>query len=117
VFFYAWGGAAGRLHLAEADDVGVAAVPGCGRVRTGAGGQCADHARAPGVTLRNGDWVLAGVDLSMIAFGAMLALCGWRMQRWTPPLSAAEKKKRAAAAAAPKASVDAAETAEAEASA
>jgi hypothetical protein len=39
------------------------------------------------------------------------------MQRWTPPLSAAEKKKRAAAAAAPKASVNTAEAAEAEASA
>ena len=51
-----------------------------------------------GVTLPAGDWVLAGFDLVMLAFGAMLALCGWRMQRWTPPLSAAEKKKRAAAA-------------------
>ena len=45
----------------------------------------------------------------MIVFGAMLAMCGWRMQRWTPPLSAAEKKKRAAAAAAPVAVVEAAE--------
>ena len=70
-----------------------------------------------GITLRNGDWVLAGFDLSMIAFGAMLALCGWRMQHWTPPLSAAEKKKRAAAAGAPKAPVEAADAAEAEASA
>ena len=51
-----------------------------------------------GVTLRNGDWVLAGFDLVMLAFGAMLAYCGLRMQRWQPALSAAEKKKRQAAA-------------------
>jgi len=50
-----------------------------------------------GITLRTGDWVLAGFDLAMLAFGAMLALCAWRMQHWQPPLSAAEKKKRAAA--------------------
>ncbi len=50
-----------------------------------------------GVTLRSGDWVLAGFDLTMLAFGAMLAMCGWRMQRWTPPLSAADRKKRQAA--------------------
>ena len=53
-----------------------------------------------GVTLRSGDWVLAGFDLTMLAFGAMLAMCGWRMQRWTPPLSAADRKKRQAATAA-----------------
>ncbi|MDC6668327.1 hypothetical protein OEZ84_26710, partial [Leclercia adecarboxylata] len=35
-----------------------------------------------GVTLRTGDWVLAGFDLTMLAFGAMLAYCGHRMQRW-----------------------------------
>ncbi len=53
-----------------------------------------------GITLRSGDWVLAGFDLSMLAFAAMLALCGRRMQVWQPPLSAAEKKKLQAAAAA-----------------
>jgi hypothetical protein len=30
----------------------------------------------------------------------MLAYCGHRMQRWQPPLSAAEKKRRQQAAAA-----------------
>jgi uncharacterized iron-regulated membrane protein len=118
VFFYAWGAAllaafiwpkrmmwAWQLYLGAA---AFALVPVVNALTT--------HAHL-GITLRNGDWVLAGFDLSMIAFGAMLALCGWRMQRWTPPLSAAEKKKRAAAAAAPKAPVDAVETAEAEASA
>lgn len=50
-----------------------------------------------GVTLLAGDWVMAGFDLMMLAFGAGLALCARRMQRWTPPLSAAEKKKRAMA--------------------
>jgi len=53
-----------------------------------------------GVTLRSGDWILAGFDLVMLAFGAMLAMCGWRMQRWQPPLSAADRKKRQAATAA-----------------
>jgi len=53
-----------------------------------------------GVTLRTGDWVLAGFDLMMLAFGAVLAYCALRMQRWQPALSAAEKKKRQAAAAA-----------------
>lgn len=117
-FFYAWGAAllaafiwpkrmmwAWQLYLGA---TAFALVPVVNALTT--------HAHL-GITLRNGNWVLAGFDLSMIAFGAMLALCGWRMQRWTPPLSAAEKKKRAAAAAAPKAPVDAAETAEAEASA
>lgn len=51
-----------------------------------------------GVTLRTGDWVLAGFDLMMLAFGAVLAYCALRMQRWQPALSAAEKKKRQAAA-------------------
>lgn len=53
-----------------------------------------------GVTLRTGDWVLAGFDLMMLAFGAVLAYCALRMQRWQPALSAAEKKKRQVAAAA-----------------
>ncbi len=53
-----------------------------------------------GVTVAQGDWVLAGFDLCMIAFGAVLAYCGWRMQRWQPPLSAAEKKRRQQAASA-----------------
>ncbi len=51
-----------------------------------------------GVTLRTGDWVLAGFDLMMLAFGAVLAYCALRMQRWQPALSAAEKKKRQVAA-------------------
>lgn len=118
VFFYAWAGAllaafiwpkrmmwAWQLYLGAA---AFALVPVVNALTT--------HAHL-GNTLRNGDWVLAGFDLSMIAFGAMLALCGWRMQHWTPPLSAAEKKKRAAAAAAPKASVNTADAVEAEASA
>ena len=53
-----------------------------------------------GVTVRTGDWVLAGFDLMMLAFGAVLAYCALRMQRWQPALSAAEKKKRQVAAAA-----------------
>ena len=73
--------AAGRLHLAEADDVGVAAVPGAAAFAlVPVVNALTTHAHL-GITLRSGDWVLAGVDLSMIAFGAMLALCGWRMQR------------------------------------
>lgn len=51
-----------------------------------------------GTTIAAGDWVLASFDLTMIAFGAMLAYCGWRMQHWQPPLSAAEKKRRQQAA-------------------
>ncbi len=51
-----------------------------------------------GVTIRSGDWILAGFDLVMIAFGAMLAMCAWRMQHWQPPLSAADRKKRQSAA-------------------
>ena len=76
----------------------------------------AHHAHL-GVSLPNGDWGRAGFDLSMLAFGAMLAMCGWRMQRWTPPLSAAEKKKRAAAAAAAAKAPAAPAATEAEASA
>lgn len=51
-----------------------------------------------GVTLRTGDWVLAGFDLVMLAFGALLGYCGLRMQRWQPALSAAGKKRRQQAA-------------------
>ena len=57
-----------------------------------------------GATIAAGDWVLASFDLCMIAFGAMLAYCGWRMQHWQPPLSAAEKKRRQQAAVAAEAS-------------
>ncbi len=57
-----------------------------------------------GASIAAGDWVLASFDLCMIAFGAMLAYCGWRMQHWQPPLSAAEKKRRQQAAAAAEAS-------------
>ncbi|MNV23398.1 hypothetical protein D3C71_1144100 [compost metagenome] len=110
VFFYAWGASLlaafiwpKRMMWAWQLYIGAAAfalIPVVNALTT--------HAHL-GLTLFNGDWALAGFDLSMIAFGAMLALCGWRMQRWTPPLSAAEKKKRAAAAAATKAPADAVE--------
>ncbi|MCD9086459.1 PepSY-associated TM helix domain-containing protein [Stenotrophomonas sp. SY1] len=57
-----------------------------------------------GVTLLDGDWVLAGFDLFMVAFGIVLAYCGKRMQHWQPPLSAAEKKRRQQASLAAEAS-------------
>ncbi|HAI47600.1 hypothetical protein D3C87_282540 [compost metagenome] len=109
LFFYAWGAAllaafiwprrlmwAWQLYLGAAL---FALIPVVNAFTT--------HAHL-GVTLRDGDWVLAGFDLMMLAFGAMLAYCGLRMQRWQPALSAAEKKKRqAAAAAAAKAQQDA----------
>lgn len=57
-----------------------------------------------GATIAAGDWVLASFDLTMVAFGAMLAYCGWRMQHWQPPLSAAEKKRRQQATVAAEAS-------------
>ena len=109
VFFYAWGAAllaafiwprrtmwAWQLYLGAAL---FALIPVLNALTT--------HAHL-GVTLRNGDWVLAGFDLMMLAFGAMLAYCGLRMQRWQPALSAAEKKKRQlAAAAAAKVNADA----------
>lgn len=101
VFFYAWGAAllaaflwpkrmmwAAQLYLGAAL---FALVPVVNALTTNA------HL---GVTLLAGDWVLAGFDLMMLVFGAMLAYCGLRMQRWQPALSAAEKKKRQAAAAA-----------------
>ncbi len=113
VFFYAWGAAllaafiwpkrmmwAWQLYLGAAL---FALIPLLNAFTT--------HAHL-GVTLRNGDWVLAGFDLVMLAFGAMLAYCGLRMQRWQPALSAAEKKKRQMAAAA---AVTSAKTAEASA--
>ncbi|MCC7634945.1 PepSY-associated TM helix domain-containing protein [Stenotrophomonas rhizophila] len=103
VFFYAWGAAllaafvwpkrlmwAWQLYLGAAL---FALIPLVNALTTQA------HL---GVTLRNGDWVLAGFDLVMLAFGAMLAYCGLRMQRWQPALSPAEKKKRQVAAAAAK---------------
>jgi uncharacterized iron-regulated membrane protein len=57
-----------------------------------------------GVTLLDGDWVLAGFDLFMVVFGIVLAYCGKRMQHWQPPLSAAEKKRRQQASLAAEAS-------------
>ncbi|MCW4453776.1 PepSY domain-containing protein [Flavobacterium sp. MXW15] len=102
VFFYAWAAAllaafawpkrmmwAWQLYLGA---VLFALIPLLNALTT--------HAHL-GVTLASGDWVLAGFDLSMVAFGACLAVCGWRMQRWQPPLSAAEKKRRQQAAATP----------------
>jgi len=101
VFFYAWGAALlaaflwpKRLMWAWQLYVGAAMfllIPVINALTT--------HAHL-GVTLRNGDWVLAGFDLMMVAFGAVLAYCALRMQRWQPALSAAEKKKRQVAAAA-----------------
>ncbi len=101
VFFYAWGAAllaaflwpkrlmwAWQLYLGAAMFL---LIPVINALTT--------HAHL-GVTLRNGDWVLAGFDLVMLAFGAVLAYCALRMQRWQPALSAAEKKKRQVAAAA-----------------
>ena len=101
VFFYAWGAAllaaflwpkrlmwAWQLYLGAAMFL---LIPVINALTT--------HAHL-GVTLRNGDWVLAGFDLMMLAFGAVLAYCALRMQRWQPALSAAEKKKRQVAAAA-----------------
>lgn len=101
VFFCAWGAAllaafawpkrmmwTGQLYLGA---VLFAALPVLNALTTDA------HL---GNSLRQGDWALAGFDLAMLAFAAMLAMCGWRLQRWTPPLSAAEKKKRAVTAAA-----------------
>ena len=101
VFFYAWGAAllaaflwpkrlmwAWQLYLGAAMFL---LIPVINALTT--------HAHL-GVTLRTGDWVLAGFDLMMLAFGAVLAYCALRMQRWQPALSAAEKKKRQVAAAA-----------------
>jgi len=101
VFFYAWGAAllaaflwpkrlmwAWQLYLGAAMFL---LIPVINALTT--------HAHL-GVTLRSGDWVLAGFDLMMLAFGAVLAYCALRMQRWQPALSAAEKKKRQVAAAA-----------------
>jgi uncharacterized iron-regulated membrane protein len=54
---------------------------------------CTTHIHL-GVTLRNGDWALAGVDLVTCAIGLVLGYCARRMQRWQPPVSAAEKRRR-----------------------
>ena len=95
VFFWAWGAALlaafiwpKRMMWAWQLYVGAAAfalIPLLNAVTTSTN---------LGVAIAAGDWVLAGFDLVMIAFGAVLAYCGWRMQRWQPPLSAAEKKRR-----------------------
>ena len=100
VFFYAWGAAllaafiwpkrmmwAWQLYVGAAM---FALIPLVNALTT--------HAHL-GVTLLRGDWPLAGVDLFMLVFGVVLAYCGWRMQHWQPPLSAAEKKRRQQAAA------------------
>jgi uncharacterized iron-regulated membrane protein len=50
-----------------------------------------------GVSIPAGDWVLAGFDLIVLALGLCLGYCGWRMQRWQPPVSAADKRRRQAA--------------------
>ncbi len=54
-----------------------------------------------GVTLPAGNWALAGVDLVCLGLGLCLAVAGWRMQHWQPPLSAAERRARQLAAAKP----------------
>ncbi|MBN6150143.1 PepSY domain-containing protein [Xanthomonas sp. AmX2] len=63
-----------------------------------------------GVTVPAGDWALASVDLVCAGLGVALAIAGRRMQRWQPPLSAAERRarERAAAGAAPLADAPAA---------
>ncbi len=99
VFFYAWGAAllaafiwprrtmwAWQLYLAAAL---FALIPVLNALTT--------HAHL-GVSVPAGDWVLAGFDLVMLVFGALLGYCGLRMQRWQPGLSAAGKKKRQLAA-------------------
>ncbi|WP_434212739.1 PepSY-associated TM helix domain-containing protein [[Pseudomonas] boreopolis] len=48
-----------------------------------------------GATLPAGDWALAGVDLATLFLGICLGVAGWRMQRWRPPLSAAERRAKA----------------------
>ncbi|WP_295949361.1 PepSY domain-containing protein [uncultured Xanthomonas sp.] len=47
-----------------------------------------------GVSLLAGDWALAGFDLVCLFLGIALALAARRMQRWQPPLSAAERRAR-----------------------
>lgn len=49
-----------------------------------------------GATVPAGDWALAGVDLVCLGLGVCLAIAGWRMQHWTPPLTAAQKRARQA---------------------
>ena len=51
-----------------------------------------------GVTLPAGLWSLAGVDLVCLALGLCLGVAARRMQRWQPPLSAAQRRARAMAA-------------------
>jgi uncharacterized iron-regulated membrane protein len=62
-----------------------------------------------GNSLAAGDWALAGVDLVCLGLGGALALAARRMQRWRPPLSAAERRaqERAAAQPAPAAALEA----------
>ncbi|HEY0335025.1 MAG TPA: PepSY-associated TM helix domain-containing protein [Stenotrophomonas sp.] len=54
-----------------------------------------------GVTLPAGLWSLAGVDLVCLALGLCLGVAARRMQRWQPPLSAAQRRALAATAASP----------------
>ena len=58
-----------------------------------------------GVTIPAGLWSLAGVDLVCLGLGLSLAVAARRVQRWQPPLPAAQRRARAQPVAA-KASVD-----------
>jgi len=48
-----------------------------------------------GVTIPAGLWSLAGVDLVCLGLGAALAVAARRVQRWRPPLPAAQRRAHA----------------------
>lgn len=52
-----------------------------------------------GVSIARDDWTMAGFDLTLFALGAGLACAARHMQRWRPPVSAAERHRQAAASA------------------
>jgi uncharacterized iron-regulated membrane protein len=47
-----------------------------------------------GHTLSEGDWAVAGVDIVTCAIGVVICYTAVRVQRWTPPLSAAQKRAK-----------------------